>query len=160
MESINVSEKNVDGRKLIYDMKRHGTNHKTFTNIYKTKTIILLPIMSTFTIQETVGTDDKDIIRFVSINKDKKKITYYMKKEHVIEKIKPSQQIETPSASTLDLLDKYCLGSDLDLELELLDIELQSESDETIPNYKDSEWWDYIWETMDPTCEEKLVWTF
>lgn len=135
-----------------------------FTNIYKTKTktktIILLPIMSTFTIQESVGTDDKDIIRFVSINKDKKKITYYMKKEHVIEKTKPLQQKETLNASTLDLLDDYCLGSELDLEMELLDMELQSESDETIPNYKDSEWWDYIWKNMDPTCEEKLVWTF
>jgi hypothetical protein len=116
--------------------------------------------MSTFTIQESVGTDDKDIIRFVSINKDKKKITYYMKKEHVIEKTKPLQQKETLNASTLDLLDDYCLGSELDLELELLDIELQSESDETIPNYKDSEWWDYIWKNMDSTCEEKLVWTF
>ncbi len=117
--------------------------------------------MSTFTIQESVCTDDKDIIRFVSINKDKKKITYYMKKEHVIEKTKPLQQKETPNASTLDLLDDdYCLGSELDLELELLDMELQSESDETIPNYKDSEWWDYIWKTMDPSCEEKLVWTF
>lgn len=142
------------------DMEQIIKHLQTFTNKNKTKTIILLPIMSTFTIQESVYTDDKDIIRFVSINKDKKKITYYMKKEHVIEKTKPLQQKETLNASTLDLLDDYCLGSELDLELELLDMELQSESDETIPNYKDSEWWDYIWKNMDPTCEEKLVWTF
>lgn len=78
------------------DMEQIIKHLQIFTNIYKTKTktktIILLPIMSTFTIQESVGTDDKDIIRFVSINKDKKKITYYMKKEHVIEKTKPLQQ--------------------------------------------------------------------
>ena len=116
--------------------------------------------MSTFIIQEPpVCKDDKDIIRFVSIKKDKKKIIYYIKKDHV--SYHNQQQKISILPSTIDLPDdEYCLGSELDLELELLDMELQSESDETIPSYKDSEWWDYIWKNMNSTCEEKLVWTF
>lgn len=89
--------------------------------------------MTTFTISKDSYTKDMKygVLPFVSIDKNMKKTTHYIKlqeDEYLEKEDEPEPETQFPM--------------------------------EDIDEYLEDTWWDTVWNEMDSDCEEKLIWKF